>query len=227
VIWYVLAVNDAPLSQNRPPVPFKASESLKNLLDFLYQLSSSNPVSIGFCDLSYLTVYPTQSDFIRKQGQLKWMDKVSCVGFDEKIPLYFVIPNYFQKLVQLDTRAPTGSIQHMHPRQDRWDQLNVILERVSASKESSSDAALFSFVTWDDVGDIFDQCTTPSSLAIKWILPQDLEVLDNCLSSVQRCFGNPSIGNEAKLLSFVALILVCVCLLLKDVKVQVEENMRG
>ena len=226
-VWYVLAAEDAPLSMHRTPVPFTASTSFKNVLNFLYQLRSSSPSSVGFCDLSYLKVYPTQSDFIRKQGQLDWMDKVSGVGVDEQNPLYVVIPDEFQKLVPLNARAPTGSIQALHPRQDRWDQLNVVLGRISASKEGSHDTAWFSVGSWDDVVDLFDRYTTPFSLAVKPILPQDLEVLYNCLLSIQKCFGNPSTGNEAKCLYFIAPILVCVCQLLKDVTIQVKETMRG
>ena len=227
VVWYVVAAEDAPLSSHQPPVPFRAPTPFEFLLDFLSELRSSNPVSVGFCDLSSLTAYQTQSDFISKQGQLKWMDKISDFGVDEQNPLYVVIPSDFQKLVPMDSRAPTGSIQRMHPRQDRWDKLNVILGRISAVKKSSSDTVPFSAVTWYDVGNIFVEYITPFSLPVKPILPRDLEVLHNCLSSVQKCFGNPFTGNEAKRLYFIAPILVCVCLVLKDVQIQVEENMRG
>ena len=154
------------------------------------------------------------------------MDKTSGVGADEQTPLYVVIPDVSQILVPPDTLAPTGSIQTKHPRQDRWDQLNVILGRISASKKSSSDTASFSAVTWDDVVGIFEQHTTPISLDVKPIQQQDLEVLCDCLWSVQKCFGSPSAGNEAKRLYFIAPILVCVCLLLKDVTIQVEEHKR-
>jgi hypothetical protein len=228
VVWYVVAAEDAPLSSHKPPVPLIAPTPFVDLLDFLYELRSSNPVSVGFCDLSSLKAYQTQSDFISKQGQLKWMDKISGFGVDEQTPLYVVVPNDFQKLVPIGIRAPTSSIQSMHPRQDRWDKLNVILGRISAgTKSQQSDTVPFSAVTWYDVGDIFNEYITPFSLAVKPILPPDLEVLYNCLSSVQKCFGNPSTGNEAKRLYFIAPILVCVCLVLKDVQIQVEENMRG
>jgi hypothetical protein len=226
VVWYVVAAEDAPLSSHKPAVPFSAPTPFEFLVDFLHKLSSSNPV-VEFCEMSSLTAYQTQSDFISKQGQLKLMDKISGFGVDEQNPLYVVIPTDFEKLVPMDTRTPKGSIQSMHPRQDRWDKLNVILGRISAGNKSSSDTVPFSAVTWSDVGDIFEEYITPFSLDVKPILPRDLEILHNCLSSVQKCFGYPSTGNEAKRLYFIAPILVCVCLVLKDVQIQVEENMRG
>jgi hypothetical protein len=104
-----------------------------------------------------------------------------------------------------------------------------VLDRLGKSKTGASGVASnpFSVITWDDVGGIFEKYMEVLSLPDARIPDDDLDVLYNCVVSVVKCFGFPSVGNEAKRFYFIALILVCVCILLKDALIEVEENIRG
>ena len=174
----------------------------------------------------YLKVHRTVTDFATKADALNWKDDASAFGKDESEPLCVVLPRH---PVTKRARAPEASGKASIPRKLRWQQINSVLDRLSKSKTGASGVAStpFSVITWDDVGEIFEKYTELLFLPDARIPDDDLDVLYNCVVSVVKCFSFPSVGNEAKRLYFIAPILVCVCLLLKDAHIEVEENIRG
>jgi len=104
-----------------------------------------------------------------------------------------------------------------------------VLDRKGKGKPDKSGELYTSYsnVGWKDVQEVFNKYIVSYVQLSKSVPMDDLDVLYGCVRSVRKTFGSPTAGNEAKRLYFIAPILVCVCLLLKDVEIEVEESMKG
>jgi hypothetical protein len=227
-LWFTVNYEDAPPISGQNPIAVDVPDSMITTT-FLNLLWSINPNSIGICDFVDLKVYRSVTDFTAKADALNWNDDLSEFGKDESDPLCVVLPSIYYNPVTKRARAPQASGKASNQRQLRWQQINIVLDNLRKSKTGTSGVAStpFSVITWDDVGGIFEKYMRPLSLPDAMLPDNDLDVLYNCLTSVVKCFGFPSVGNEAKRLYCIAPILVCVCLLLKDVLIEVDENVRG
>jgi hypothetical protein len=227
-LWFTLAYEDVPPLSGNGPFGVNMPASMTTI-DFFRLLRSDNPKSVGICDLVELKVYLTRSDFVNKDNPLNLDADISEFVKDQSDPLYVVLPRRYYNPVSKNTRAPDPSYKASNARKMRWNNINSALEKIGMSKAvaSGSDSTPFSAVTWNTVGDIFEPYTRPLALPEKTIRKEDMDVLFKCVTNVAKCFGYPSVGNEAKRLYFIAPILVSVCLLLDDVLIEVEENIRG
>jgi hypothetical protein len=125
-----------------------------------------------------------------------------------------------------ESTVELGEIYIPHPaRKRRWEQLNAIL-LANKKYKLSLDSTAYSYVEWKDVKEVFSivdyvQATKP--------VPDDvLATLTKYLTLVTKCFGSIRGGKEAKLLHFIAPIIVCVCYLFNgDVVLECEENLNG
>mmetsp|Transcript_11046 Transcript_11046/g.23672 ORF Transcript_11046/g.23672 Transcript_11046/m.23672 type:complete len:393 (-) Transcript_11046:423-1601(-) len=225
-LWYTIKYEDAPPNYGKPPIAVHVPDSMRTTTSFLDLLRTKNPNSIGICDHADLKVYRTVTDFAAKADALDWKDDISTFGIDKSDPLCVVLPNL---PVTKSASSPEVSGKVSNARKLRWEKINNVLDSLSKSKIGVSGVAStpFSAISWNDVGQVFEPYMRLLSLPDEIIPARDLDVLYNCVISVVKCFGFPSVGNEAKRLYFIAPILVCVCLLLKDVLIEVEENFRG
>ena len=229
ILWFTLVYEDAPILSGNSPSSVNMPAELTTIDGFLRLLRSDNPKSVGICDILELKVYQSESDFKNKQNPLKLAADISEFVKGETYPLYVVLPREYYNPVSKNTRAPQTSSTASNARQVRWNKINNVLDNIGKGRTSASgsDSTPFSTITWNTIGDIFEPYTLPVVLPEKTIPKEDLDVLYKCIISVATCFGYPSLGNEAKRLYFIAPVLVCVCLILKDVLIEVEENMRG
>ena len=110
-----------------------------------------------------------------------------------------------------------------HPkRKERWEKLNDILEQ---NKKKSKISDRYSYVTWKQVKNIL--CTTPYVQSTKDIPEVKFDFLSQYLSFATKCFGSLFFGKESHRLHLIAPIIICVCSLLNDVTILVDEDLDG
>ena len=113
-----------------------------------------------------------------------------------------------------------------HPkRKERWEKLNVILER-NKKRRTEIDFTADSYVPWSQVKDILK--TTPYIQSSKSIPDAQLNILSQYLSIATKCFGPLTSGKESQRLHLISPIIICVCFLFNgDVQIEVEEDLDG
>ena len=139
-----------------------------------------------------------------------------------KTPLFISVEE--QPTVSQGSRTSSKSnLNAPHPkRKERWGKLNVILER-NKKKSKKSNSTAYSYVTWKQVKNII--CTTPYFQSTKAIPKVKFDFLSQYLSVATKCFGSLSSGKESHRLHLIAPIIICVCSLLDDVQILVEEDL--
>jgi hypothetical protein len=128
--------------------------------------------------------------------------------------------------VSIPSVEPVITYEPTNERKRRWDSLNPILDEVNRkSKKLDKSSASFSSISWSDVESVFPI----AKLTINSIpIPESkLELLHTQLSNIHQLYGQVISGKESKRLQFISPILNAVCILLPDVTITVEEDMKG
>lgn len=118
------------------------------------------------------------------------------------------------------------SYEPSNERKRRWDSLNPILDDMNLkSKKQDKSSAPFSSIRWDTVQSVFPM----AKLTVNPItMPETkLELLHAQLMSIHQLYGQVISGKESKRLQFISPILNAVCILLPEVTITVEEDMKG
>jgi hypothetical protein len=120
----------------------------------------------------------------------------------------------------VNTFAPSNE------RKRRWECLNIILDEVnSKSRKQDKSSASFSSLSWNEVACVFPLDNHPfNSVPIP---EPKLVSLHANLIDIHHLYGQVESGKESKRLQFISPILNAVCILLPDVTITVEEDMKG
>jgi hypothetical protein len=109
-------------------------------------------------------------------------------------------------------------------RYKRWMKLNAALAK-NSRRSVSTNSTGYCYVNWDQVGPILR--TSVYEQPMRAVGDDCLNSLSQYLAKASQCFGDVLEGKEAKRLHFIGPILVCVCSLVDDVEILVEEDLRG
>jgi hypothetical protein len=111
-------------------------------------------------------------------------------------------------------------------RKRRWDSLNPILDEENRKSRKQDKSSLsFSSISWRQVESVFP--IDKLVLEPKLIPSGDLDSLHKLLVGIHRLYGQVISGKESKRLQFISPILNAVCILLPEVTITVEEDMKG
>jgi hypothetical protein len=144
-------------------------------------------------------------------------ESLGVLGSEEE--MLIVVPSSisFSKKSSLTRKEP-------HPlRKQRWIALNEILKE-RARKENTTVPIAYSKIPWEDVKYLFNPINYVQER--REISASRLESLSDYLSLATKGLKGYS-GNEAKLLHFIAPVLIYVCTLFDDIEIVVEENLNG
>lgn len=223
LIWFQLVGSDGK--------PFKETSADKvtfptsaDVSDFRKSVKNENPNMLSAVDASQLKVFKNKSAFDGKEEPLEEDFTVAGLGTSKKDALIVVVPSsstFIQSTLEsnLTTKEP-------HPtRKGRWSRINDVLEE-NKKRSKTNDSTAYSYVTWNQVKSIFNP--TKYVQPRKHIDDAHLDFLLQYLSYVTKCFGGDVAGNEAKLIHFIAPVLICVCFLFDgDVEIVAEEDLVG
>lgn len=109
-------------------------------------------------------------------------------------------------------------------RYKRWMKLNAALGK-NSRRSVLTNSTEYCYVNWDQVGPILR--TSVYEQPMRAVGDDCLTLLSQYLARASQCFGDVLEGKEAKRLHFIGPILVCVCSLIDDVEILVEEDLRG
>ncbi|KAJ3329493.1 hypothetical protein HDU76_007808 [Blyttiomyces sp. JEL0837] len=187
-------------------------------------VKAEKPNKLSSVDASDLVVYKNKDAFDKRdadEGKEEPLDPTESLGLlgSKEDMLVVVVPSSTSSSESLESIE-----KEPHPkRKRRWIQLN---ERLALKKAKENGLRAYSSVTWSEVHDVFNP--TRYVQPRKDMDASQLDILAKYLSNATYSFaGNIRLANEAKRLHFIAPVLVCVCRLLKDVKIEVEVELNG
>jgi hypothetical protein len=134
------------------------------------------------------------------------------------------------ELIELVDRKGDEYVQKDSKRQERWQDLNEILEKKKRFKtnDDGRGSIAYSYVSWSDVESVFGKILVNYDQPCKEI-PEDIfTCMSTYLGYLGKCFGSVISGKEAKRLHFIAPILSCVCCIFNGgVEILVETSLAG
>jgi len=132
-----------------------------------------------------------------------------------------------QSLSLLTTSSTSVSYEPSESRKRRWCFLNEILDEVvSKSKKLDKSSVPFSSISWELGGRGFHMENLV--LTSRDVPDEVVDTLHGQLMNIHSLFGGVMNGKQgAKMRQFISPILIAVCVLLPEVTISVEEDMRG
>jgi hypothetical protein len=203
-------------------------------------------ITLANVDPIHLKVYASREDIMNLNLLRRSLTVANLPLTTEDTPLYIVVSPYtlltsddiddvddisaeYQQAI-VESQPPLPQLPPINPeRLKRWGLLNEIsgAKYRKITDIQTTNGALSSELTWDDVKHVYDPITVTYALQSKPIPQETLDTLYEYLTQAGNVFHLVSNENEKTRLHFIAPIVFHVATLFDDVKVLADETLNG